>query len=134
MSRDLTYQGTRSHLLSEFAQLSTPNRLSHLRVAVQQPQGHLQVVSNMIDFNLGPQEALDALRFSVDLNTGAVNLEAGLDPGTVSNLERRGHRVDVLDGYARASFGGGQVIARDAETGVLTAGSEPRKDGAAVGW
>ena len=33
-----------------------------------------------------------------------------------------------------ASFGGGQVIARDAETGVLTAGSEPRKDGAAVGW
>ncbi|NQU97419.1 MAG: gamma-glutamyltransferase, partial [Chloroflexi bacterium] len=100
----------------------------------QQPQGHLQVVSNMVDFNLGPQEALDALRFSVDLNTGIVNLEAGLDPGTVSDLERRGHRVNVLDGYARASFGGGQVIARDAETGVLTAGSEPRKDGAAVGW
>ena len=100
----------------------------------QQPQGHLQVVSNMVDFNLGPQEALDALRFSVDLNTGVVNLEAGLDPGTVSDLERRGHRVDVIDGYARASFGGGQVIARDAETGVLTAGSEPRKDGAAVGW
>ena len=100
----------------------------------QQPQGHLQVISNMVDFGLGPQEALDALRFNVDLDTGVVNLEAGLEPGTISELERRGHRVNVKDGYARASFGGGQVIARDAETGVLTAGSEPRKDGAAVGW
>jgi len=100
----------------------------------QQPQGHLQVVSNMVDFALGPQEALDALRFNVDLNSGHVNLEAGLERETVAELERRGHRINVVDGYARASFGGGQVIARDAETGVLTAGSEPRKDGAAAGW
>ena len=63
-----------------------------------------------------------------------MNLEAGLEPGTVSDLERRGHRVSVIDGYSRSMFGGGQVIARDPETGVLTAGSEPRKDGAAVGW
>ncbi len=100
----------------------------------QQPQGHLQVISNMVDFGLGPQGALDALRFSVDLNTEQVNLEAGLEPETIADLERRGHRVGVIDGYARSMFGGGQVIARDPETGVLTAGSEPRKDGAAVGW
>jgi len=100
----------------------------------QQPQGHLQVVSNMVDFALGPQEALDALRFNVELDTGVVNLEAGVEQHTVSELGRRGHRTNVKDGHARASFGGGQIIARDAETGVLTAGSEPRKDGAAVGW
>ena len=70
----------------------------------------------------------------MELKTGVVNLEAGLEQETIAELERRGHRVNVIDGYARASFGGGQIIARDAETGVLTAGSEPRKDGAAAGW
>ncbi|MBM3957057.1 MAG: gamma-glutamyltransferase, partial [Gemmatimonadetes bacterium] len=100
----------------------------------QQPQGHLQVISNMVDHGLGPQEALDALRFSVDLDTGVIKLEAGIAAETVGELERRGHRTDIVDGYARGLFGGGQVIARDPATGVLTAGSEPRKDGAAVGW
>ncbi|MBI4218539.1 MAG: gamma-glutamyltransferase [Chloroflexi bacterium] len=101
----------------------------------QQPQGHLQVVSNMVDYGLDSQRALDALRFSVDVeSTGAVRVEAGLDPKVVDGLKRRGHMVTVLDGYERTRFGGGQVISRDLETGVLTAGSEPRKDGAAVGW
>lgn len=100
----------------------------------QQPQGHLQVVSNMVDFGMGPQGALDALRFSVAIETGEVNLEAGLSEPTIAELEKRGHRVNIVDGYARAMFGGGQVISRNPETGVLIAGSEPRKDGAAVGW
>lgn len=102
----------------------------------QQPQGHLQVVSNMVDFGMDSQQALDALRFHVDVETGAgtVKLEAGIDGSVVSELQRRGHSVAVLDGYERTRFGGGQVISRDPETGVLTAGSEPRKDGAAVGW
>jgi gamma-glutamyltranspeptidase/glutathione hydrolase len=47
---------------------------------------------------------------------------------------RRGHKIKLVSGYERTGFGGGQVIARDPETGVLTAGSEPRKDGAAAGW
>ena len=101
----------------------------------QQPQGHLQIVSNMVDFGMDAQQALDALRFSIDVaESGHVRVEEDLDPATVKELERRGHQVDVLSGYNRIQFGGGQVISRDPETGVLTAGSEPRKDGAAVGW
>ena len=101
----------------------------------QQPQGHLQVVSNMVDFGLDSQKALDALRFSVEVTgTGVVKLEEDVPDEVVTELRRRGHRVQLAAGYERTSFGGGQVIARDAETGVLTAGSEPRKDGAAVGW
>ncbi len=101
----------------------------------QQPQGHLQVISNVVDFGMNPQTALDALRFSVDVqNTGAVRVEDDLDPKIVAELRRRGHKVSVIEGYNRALFGGGQVISRDPETGVLMAGSEPRKDGSAVGW
>ena len=101
----------------------------------QQPQGHLQVISNVVDFGMNPQTALDALRFSVDVqNTGAVRVEDDLDPNIVAELRRRGHKVSVIEGYNRALFGGGQVISRDPETGVLMAGSEPRKDGSAVGW
>ncbi|MEE8362808.1 MAG: gamma-glutamyltransferase, partial [Dehalococcoidia bacterium] len=76
----------------------------------------------------------DALRFRINLDSDVVDLEAGVDPETVRELQRRGHSVQVHDGYERVGFGGGQIIARDPETGVLTAGSEPRKDGAAVGY
>jgi gamma-glutamyltranspeptidase/glutathione hydrolase len=102
----------------------------------QQPQGHLQVVSNMVDFGMDSQQALDALRFHVDVETGsgAVQVEAGLDQSVVAELKKRGHSVSALDSYERTRFGGGQVISRNPETGVLTGGSEPRKDGAAVGW
>ncbi len=101
----------------------------------QQPQGHLQVVSNMVDHHMDSQEALDAPRFKVDV-TGdqSVAVEEDLAPSVISELEKRGHTVEVVSGYDRAGFGGGQVISRDPETGVLTAGSEPRKDGAAAGW
>lgn len=101
----------------------------------QQPQGHLQVLSNMVDFGMDAQAALDALRFRVDVaGDGAVELEAGVPPELVVELERRGHTIRVIDGYDRSLFGGGQVIARNANTGALIAGSEPRIDGAAVGW
>ena len=101
----------------------------------QQPQGHLQVVCNMVDFGLDAQKALDALRFSVEVTgTGVVKIEEDISDDVVKELRRRGHRIQLVSGYERTGFGGGQVIARDPETGVLTAGSEPRKDGAAVGW
>lgn len=102
--------------------------------AFQQPQGHLQVVSNMVDFNLDPQKALDALRFSINLETHSIQLEAGLPEELIRGLQRKGHAIEIIDGHARTHFGGGQIIARDHETGVLYAGSEPRKDGAAVGY
>ena len=101
----------------------------------QQPQGHLQVVSNMVDYSLDSQQALDAPRFKIDVqDTQDVAVEEDLSPDVISELESRGHTVRVVSGYDRTGFGGGQVISRNPETGVLTAGSEPRKDGAAVGW
>jgi len=101
----------------------------------QQPQGHLQVISNIVDYGMDSQGALDSLRFSIDIEgTGAVRVEEDIDPKIVAELKRRGHEVLVLSGYDRGTFGGGQVISRNPETGVLVAGSEPRKDGMAVGW
>ena len=101
----------------------------------QQPQGHLQVVSNMVDFGMDPQRALDALRFRIDVTgDGEVGLEAGIPPEVPRRLAELGHRIRICDGYERTLFGGGQVIARDPGSGALIAGSEPRIDGAAVGW
>jgi gamma-glutamyltranspeptidase/glutathione hydrolase len=100
-----------------------------------QPQGHLQVISNMVDHGMDSQAALDALRFNIDVvGDGVVSVEEDMPESTVAELRRRGHRVEVVSGYDRPGMGGGQIISRDAETGVITAGSEPRKDGAAVGW
>ena len=99
----------------------------------QQAQGHLQVISNMVDFGLGPQAALDALRYSVRLD-GMVDLEEGVSPEVAEGLEKRGHPVEILRGPSRVTMGGAQLIERNPETGVLTGASEPRKSGAAVGW
>jgi gamma-glutamyltranspeptidase/glutathione hydrolase len=99
----------------------------------QQPQGHLQVTVNMVDFGLAPQAALDALRFRVQ-DEKDVMVEEDLSPAIVEELKARGHNISVVGGYERTGFGGGQVIERNPDTGVLRAGSEPRKDGCAVGW
>ena len=101
----------------------------------QQPQGHLQVVSNLVDFGLDAQKSLDAPRFSIDV-TGdkSVRVEEDLDQSVVADLRQRGHEVHVISGYERTMFGGGQAVTRDPDSGVLTAGTEPRKDGSALGW
>ena len=99
----------------------------------QQPQGQLQVMANMVDFDLEPQEAMDALRFSALIGDG-VALEAEVDGGTREELIRRGHSIVTYGDENRSLFGGGQIIERDSETGVLKGGSEPRKDGCAIGW
>jgi len=52
----------------------------------------------------------------------------------MAGLRRKGHRISPISGRQRGVFGGGQIILRDSETGVLTAGSDPRKDGCAMGW
>jgi len=108
-----------------------------------QPQGHFQVLSHLVDFDLAPQQALDMPRWqlvgpSAGLGAaeagGLVQIEEGWSFGTLAELTRRGHRLLPIDGFGRISFGGGQVIMRDPATGVLIGGSEPRKDGAAIGW
>jgi gamma-glutamyltranspeptidase/glutathione hydrolase len=95
-----------------------------------QAQGHLQVVSAIVDRHLDPQRALDAPRFRCDSTPGgwALALEPGLWD-VADDLTRRGHRV--IRDAAPEGFGGGQVILCDGER--LVGGSEPRKDGCAAG-
>jgi gamma-glutamyltranspeptidase/glutathione hydrolase len=101
-----------------------------------QPQGHLQVVVNLIDDRLTPQEALDRLRFCIEDGTsgGNIALEEGLPKESIARLAAMGHNIHLTTGYDRAIFGRGQIILRDAATGVLSAGSDPRADGCAMTW
>ena len=99
-----------------------------------QPQGHVQVLSALVDDGFDPQSALDLPRFCIDVEKsgGRVALEEGISANVVSDLEKMGHPVYTVSGYDRSLFGRGQVILRDAETGVLSAGSDPRADGCAM--
>ncbi len=99
-----------------------------------QPQGHLQVASALIDDGIDPQGALDRPRFCIDdgESGGGVALEAGIPVDVVKALEEMGHPIQVIDGYARALFGRGQIILRDPESGILWGGSDPRADGCAM--
>jgi gamma-glutamyltranspeptidase/glutathione hydrolase len=96
-----------------------------------QPQGHVQVLSALVDDGLDPQAALDRPRFCIDVEEagGRVALEEGMPQETCSALEKMGHPVYSVSGYERALFGRGQIILRDPETGVLCGGSDPRADG-----
>jgi gamma-glutamyltranspeptidase/glutathione hydrolase len=108
-----------------------------------QPQGHLQILVNLLDLGMAPQQALDAPRWALagpadglgaGQPGGLVRIEEGWSFATLAELARRGHRLAPVDGFERGVFGGGQIILRHPETGLLTAGSDPRKDGCAVGW
>lgn len=93
-----------------------------------QPQGHLQVGVNLVDYHMDPQTALDAPRFNW-LHGREVALESGFPAGLTDQLWSWGHRPGTT-----RNFGGGQIILRDPDSGVYFAGSEPRNDGQAVGW
>ncbi|MDP0491803.1 MAG: gamma-glutamyltransferase [Verrucomicrobiota bacterium JB023] len=105
-----------------------------------QPQGHVQILTNLIDFDLNLQEAGDAARWqhhgSTDYNRkqmvdgGFVSLESGFPFEALRGLERRGHDLRTRTG----SYGGYQAIQWDAENGVYLGASESRKDGHAVGY
>ena len=92
--------------------------------AYMQPQGHLQVVMNTVDFGLDPQQALDAPRFQW-LRDGTVTVERRFDPELAEALRRRGHEIR-LD-LNTPSFGRGQMIRR-LPNGVLVGGTESRTD------
>ncbi len=99
-----------------------------------QPQGHVQVLSALVDDGLDPQSALDLPRICIDVEEsgGRVALEEGIPAKIISDLEKMGHPIYSVSGFDRSLFGRGQVILRDAETGVLCAGSDPRADGCAM--
>lgn len=93
-----------------------------------QPQGHLQVVVNLIDYVMNPQAALDAPRWHfVDRNQ--VLIEENVDKEIVKGLERKGHKVKVTSDQV---FGKGQIIIK--HSGGFIAGSEPRSDGLALAF
>ena len=93
-----------------------------------QPQGHVQVILNLIEFGMNVQEAGEAPRFR---HSGAnLLLESAFTPEARFGLDQRRHRVMSAVG----SFGGFQGILFDHRTGVMMGGSDPRKDGLAIGW
>ena len=107
-----------------------------------QPQGHVQIVMNLVDFGMNLQEAGDAPRIQHENDTeptgqntpmrdgGVVQLESGFPYETVRALMDKGHRVE----WALGPYGGYQAILRDPETGVYYGASESRKDGQAAGY
>jgi gamma-glutamyltranspeptidase/glutathione hydrolase len=99
-----------------------------------QPQGHLQVLVNMVDYGLDPQAALDAPRFRIDEHgSPKVSIETDVPTATRKALAAMGHQVTPEPTFS-PSFGGGQIIAVEPDNGVLWGGSDPRKDGCAVGY
>jgi gamma-glutamyltranspeptidase/glutathione hydrolase len=110
-----------------------------------QPQAHLQALSSMVDFGHNPQQALDMPRFCLNVDDasggvgaddpgGEVYLEKGFTFDEMAALRLKGHKISPISGRQRAVFGGGQIIRRDPESGVIIAGSDPRKDGCAIGF
>lgn len=106
-----------------------------------QPQGHVSVLVNMIDFGMNPQMAGDAGRIRhggsatptgipEESGGGTVFLESSFPPETLRQLEALGHKL----GKSTGSFGGYQGILIDHDHGTLQGATDPRKDGAAVGY
>ncbi|KAA0548644.1 gamma-glutamyltransferase family protein [Bacillus sp. BGMRC 2118] len=96
-----------------------------------QPQGHLQVVMNTIDFHLNPQAALDAPRWQW-IEDKNVLVEHHFPLSIAQALSRKGHHIEVA--VDSGSFGRGQIIWRDPNTGVLTGGTESRTDGSIAAY
>jgi gamma-glutamyltranspeptidase / glutathione hydrolase len=99
-----------------------------------QPQAHMQVVLSLVDDDLDPQAVLNQPRFCIDDGAagGKVALEEGISSNVQAELGKMGHSLYSVSGYARSLFGRGQIILRDASTGVLCGGSDPRADGCAM--
>jgi gamma-glutamyltranspeptidase/glutathione hydrolase len=108
---------------------------------VMQPQGHAQVVVNLVDFGMNLQEAGDAIRFHHSGSTeptgtvmskgGVLHIESGLPAAVLEELARRGH---VMEAEPVGAYGGYQAIRRDPVTGFYSGATEKRKDGCAIGY
>ncbi len=106
-----------------------------------QPQGHAQIVVNLVDFGMNLQEAGDAIRFhhtgsteptgTVMTDGGVLHLEDGLPDSVIAELRRRGHTIEP---ESVGAYGGYQAIWRDPVSGVYCGATEKRKDGCALGY
>lgn len=105
-----------------------------------QPQGHVQIIMNLLDFGMNIQEAGDAPRFSHSGSSkptgyrsnkkGQINIETGFEPTTILQLNKMGHKV----GYSPGGYGGYQAIWYDKKRNIFIGASESRKDGMAAGY
>ncbi len=102
-----------------------------------QAQVHLQLITNLVDYSMEPQAAIEAPRWVAG---GAdpdrplyVGVESRFSGGTIEELRRRGHDIDVTTEW-NTDFGHAQMILRDSETGLLRGGADPRADGVAIGF
>ncbi|HMF24314.1 MAG TPA: gamma-glutamyltransferase [Pseudolabrys sp.] len=93
-----------------------------------QPMGHVQIIMNMVDYGMDVQQAIDAPRFFFEGEK--TDVERGTPTATIEGLKARGHDVVM----ATTPWGGAQTIKFDWDRGVLIGGSEPRKDGCALGY
>jgi gamma-glutamyltranspeptidase/glutathione hydrolase len=98
-----------------------------------QPQGHVQVLVNIIDLGMGLQQALDAPRYRY-MTGKDVLLEDEIPASVISRLMALGHRRASPPGILRSSMGGGQAIMIDPVSRTLMGASDPRKDGLAIGY
>ena len=97
-----------------------------------QSQAHAQFVSDVVDYHLNIQAALEAPRFTKLTFSGCdVQMESRVSASVREDLVSRGHQLQVREGFADA-VGGGQAVMRDFASGVNYGASDPRKDGAAI--
>ncbi len=95
-----------------------------------QPQGHVQVIMNTVDFQMNPQDALNAPRWQW-VGGKKIQVEQTFPAAIVEELKRRGHEIEIPDNFL--AFGRGQIIWRD-ENDVLCGATEPRADGTVAAW
>jgi gamma-glutamyltranspeptidase/glutathione hydrolase len=97
-----------------------------------QSQAHAQFVSNVVDYGMNIQSALEAARFRKSTFEGCdLQIEARVPAAVRSRLEEMGHRLEVRGDFSTV-MGGGQAVMRDFKTAVNSGASDPRKDGAAI--
>jgi len=92
--------------------------------------GHAHLLTNIIDYGMDVQAAIDFPRMFFDLETHTLQAERLVPPAVISGLHKLGHKVEAAPG----AIGGSQAIMIDKKRRVLTAGSDPRKDGHAAGY
>lgn len=99
--------------------------------AFMQPQGQLQVLTNLIDFNLNPQEALDAPRWQW-IKGKEIQVESDINEEIVGGLRKKGHEITVMDDFT--NMGKGQIILKNTENGSYVCATEKRCDGYVATW
>jgi len=99
---------------------------------MNQPLAHAQFVSNVVDYHLNIQAAMEEARFTVSAKLGCnIVIESRVPPASLEKLRAMGHVLDVRKEYS-TTMGRGQAVLHDSTTGINFGASEPRADGAAI--